>query len=69
MKFLKTKSAADNLFEWPRKDDITSVNRQFIIAGPLTLQGAGPTIHGRQHQVTATALRAGETIQGSAVCN
>lgn len=42
MKFLKTKSAADNSFEWPRKDDITSVNRQFIIAGPLTLHGAGP---------------------------
>ena len=42
LKFLKTKSVADKSFEWPRKDDITSVNRNFIIAGPLSLQGAGP---------------------------
>ena len=42
LKFLKTKLVADKSFEWPRKDDITSVNRNFIIAGPLSLQGAGP---------------------------
>ena len=41
-KFLKTRSFADNSYEWPGKDDIAiNVDTAFIIAGALELKGNG----------------------------
>ena len=42
MQFLKLLSAADNSYEWPRKDDVADVDRSFLLSGPLQLNGNNP---------------------------
>lgn len=40
MKFLSEQLG--DTFSWPRKDDISVINKRFIFYGPLTLEGMGP---------------------------